>query len=78
MNEFEYIDHCSAKMQDRHDVCLNCIYAMIKQSEEFLAFLLKILRDDNYDFNDHCIEVIVSFVVGECGKIISNTFTKLE
>ena len=83
MDQFEYIYHCSAKMEDRHDICLDCIYSMIKQSEELSGLLINILRDDNYDVNDDCIEMIVSFVVGKCVKIMGNPiismpFIKLE
>lgn len=66
VDQFEYIYHCSTKMEDRHDICLNCMYSMIKQSNELNNLLIDILMDN---VNNDCIDVIVSFVVGKVVKI---------
>ena len=85
VDQFEYIYHCSAKMEDRHDICLNCIYSMIKQNNQLNGLLIDILtgngdenRDEDdgkyhygYNVNKDCIDVIVSFVVGKVVKIIN-------
>eukprot|EP01083_Nonionella_stella_P075999 206883_1 len=70
VDQFEYIYHCSARMEDRHDICLTCVYSMIKQSGELSELLVSILSKDNsWDVNCDCVQLIVSFVVGKVVKI---------
>ena len=80
IDQFKFMYHCSAKIEDHHHICLNCMYSIIKQSEELSGLLTEILSGE-CDINNDCIEVIVKFVVGECVKImgdkmISKQFTK--
>ena len=70
VDQFEFSYHCDTKLEDRHDICLNCIYSMIKQSHQLNGLLTDILMDNSHDnVNIDCIQLIVTFVVGKFVKI---------
>ena len=59
---FNYIYQCSVKHTDRHDICINCVYTVIRLSTELQMYLAALLKDI---LIDNCIEVIVDFVIGK-------------
>merc|ERR1712154_310653 len=39
LDQFEFIYHCSANINDRCDICLHCVYSIIRQSGELKQLL---------------------------------------
>ena len=68
LDQFEFIYHCSADINDRCDICLHCVYSIIRQSGELKQLLTGVLADGHY-VNQDCVEMIVAFVVGKVVKV---------
>eukprot|EP01083_Nonionella_stella_P136689 416057_1 len=58
---WHYVYHCSVDYVDRHDLCLNCVYTIIKLGTELEKWLLIILEDE---LNLDCVNTIVDYVIG--------------
>ena len=65
--EFDFMYHC--EVEDTicdHDLCVSCVYDIVKKYEQLTALLLDLLGDD---LTTDCIQTVAVLVVGNVFKI---------
>eukprot|EP01084_Bolivina_argentea_P079861 144756_1 len=61
LNRFDFAFQCEANCMERHDLCVHCVYNVIKLGQELESWLTPILCDE---LDGDCINLIVDYVVG--------------
>ena len=61
MSEFDWRYNCKLDVTNRHDVCMQCAYNVVKQHIQLKDLLFPLLEKE---LNNDCIQEIAAFVVG--------------
>ena len=61
MSEYDYYYSCDIDVNDKHDVCLNCVSRVIRLNAELKVILTSLLKDH---LIIDCIDIIANFVIG--------------